>query len=112
MVSVRTFGRNNIGWNLWAEWSTASWVLPEWNFKNPQLLGWDLDRASKVFGLLDEISKGFGSPASGQKNFEGSISHLKELRRPQLPFERTSKVPGSHLAHFKDPGISCQTFRK
>ncbi|CAB5157948.1 unnamed protein product [Rhizophagus irregularis] len=38
--------------------------------------------------------------------------HLEELRRLQLPFERTSKVPGSHLAHFKDPGISCQTFRK
>ncbi|CAB5361211.1 unnamed protein product [Rhizophagus irregularis] len=43
MVSVRTFGRNSIGWDLWAkwyrlegslaEWSTASWVLPEWNFE-------------------------------------------------------------------------------
>ncbi|CAB5395102.1 unnamed protein product [Rhizophagus irregularis] len=38
--------------------------------------------------------------------------HLKKLQRLRLPFERTSKVSGSHLAHFENPGISCQTFRK
>ncbi|PKB99874.1 hypothetical protein RhiirA5_429044 [Rhizophagus irregularis] len=155
MVSVRTFGRNSIGWDLWAkwyrlegslaEWSTASWVLPEWNFEalltnkiflffvNPQLLGWDLDRTSKgcgyfqlfgqlydrilkVFGFLDKISKvltPFERTLKVLAPFERTLKVLASFERTlkaQLPFERTSKVPSSHLAHFEDPGISCQTF--
>ncbi|UZO12988.1 uncharacterized protein OCT59_004495 [Rhizophagus irregularis] len=109
------------------------------------LFGQFHDRILKVFGLLDKISKGFGFPAPGRKNFEVNVLltfifplffrfwlylkelrspdshlkelrrsylsfertskvldfHLEELRRPQLPFKRTSKVPGSHLAYFE-----------
>ncbi|CAB4432809.1 unnamed protein product [Rhizophagus irregularis] len=121
--------------------------VTSWNLKNFEglrgiskgcehfrLFGQLHDRISKVFGLLDEISKGFvlqllderilKVPAPFERtlkvpsrlSFERTSKvpdfHLEELRRPRLPFERTSKVPGSHLAHFEDPGISCQTFRK
>ncbi|PKC56584.1 hypothetical protein RhiirA1_470492 [Rhizophagus irregularis] len=100
---------------------------------DPQLLGWDLDRTSKgcgyfqlfgqlydrilkVFGFLDKISKvltPFERTLKVLAPFERTLKVLASFERTlkaQLPFERTSKVPSSHLAHFEDPGISCQTF--
>ncbi|UZO22733.1 uncharacterized protein OCT59_015088 [Rhizophagus irregularis] len=55
-----------------------------------QLLGWDLDRTSKVFGLFDEILKFF--KLLGRKNFEDFSFHLKELQRSWDFISNTLKV--------------------
>ncbi|PKK56876.1 hypothetical protein RhiirC2_799128 [Rhizophagus irregularis] len=76
-ILVGIFGRIGIGWkdlcigwkDLWAEWSMATWVLPEWNFKDPQLLGWDLDRTSKVYAEFQRVAGTFSFSVNSMIEF-------------------------------------------
>ncbi|PKY34328.1 hypothetical protein RhiirB3_453939 [Rhizophagus irregularis] len=128
----------DIGWDLWAEWSIASWVLSEWNFKgvlqsslisfvffNETLLtnifsfcgfvtSWNL----KIHSFLDEtwielrrISKGcehFWLFGQLYNRISKVFGLLDEISKVLAPFERTSKV----LAPFERTSKSRLSFER
>ncbi|PKK57148.1 hypothetical protein RhiirC2_798594, partial [Rhizophagus irregularis] len=113
---IRVFGmdlwRNNIGWDLWEDWYQLEGSLFTQNFEGCghfRLFGQLHDRISKVFRLLDEISKLL------DERILKVLAPFERTSKVLAPFERTSKIPTPFertLKNFEGPVSHLKELRR